>query len=154
MYRAKLQETQFVCLICPRSEPDYTVAEGGRSPPPYPSLFFKSPTSVGDYGDETPIPKIAQEGEADYEIELVVVIGKDAKDVSPEDALEYVAGYTIGNDVSARKWQKLPERAGNVPQWCFAKGFDKWAPLGPALVSPRVGFSPCVDPSGSADIAR
>lgn len=68
-----------------------------------------------------PIPKIAQEGEADYEIELCVVIGKDAKDVSRGEAMEYVAGFTVGNDVSARKWQRNPERAGGVPQWCFAK---------------------------------
>jgi 2-keto-4-pentenoate hydratase/2-oxohepta-3-ene-1,7-dioic acid hydratase in catechol pathway len=67
------------------------------------------------------IPKCAQENEADYEAELVAVIGENCKDVTPEEALKYVVGYTIGNDVSARKWQRNPERAGGVPQWCYAK---------------------------------
>lgn len=67
------------------------------------------------------IPKCAQEGEADYEAELVVLVGKDAKNVKKEDALDYVAGYTVGNDMSTRKWQRNPERVGGVPQWSFSK---------------------------------
>ena len=67
-----------------------------------------------------------------------MVIGKDAKDVSVEDALDYVAGYTCGNDVSSRKLQRDPKLAGSVPQWCFSKGFDTYAPLGPCLVSSRI----------------
>jgi len=66
------------------------------------------------------------------------VIGKDCKNVDVDDALNYVAGFVPANDVSARKWQGDPAYAGGVPQWCFSKGFDKWAPLGPMLVSPRV----------------
>jgi 2-keto-4-pentenoate hydratase/2-oxohepta-3-ene-1,7-dioic acid hydratase in catechol pathway len=62
-------------------------------------------------------------------------MGRDAKDVSREEALDYVAGYTCGNDVSSRKLQREPELAGRVPQWGFSKGFDTYAPLGPALVS-------------------
>ena len=49
------------------------------------------------------------------------MIGQDAKDVSEDQALEYVAGYTCGNDVSTRKWQSNPKRAGGVPQWSFSK---------------------------------
>ena len=67
------------------------------------------------------------------------MIGKEGKDISIEDALEYVAGYVVANDVSARKWQRDPAFAGNVPQWCFGKGFDYWAPMGPMIVSPKVG---------------
>lgn len=63
-----------------------------------------------------------------------MVIGKDAKDVSVENALSYVAAYTAGNDVSSRKLQRNPEYAGRVPQWGFSKGFDTFAPLGPVLV--------------------
>lgn len=100
---------------------DCLVQEGGRAPPPFPSLFLKPSTCLAGYGENIPIPKIAQEDEADYETELCVVIGQDAKDVSAEEALSYVAGYTVGNDISARKWQRNPERAGGVPQWCFAK---------------------------------
>ena len=63
-----------------------------------------------------------------------MVIGKDAKDVKLEDALDYVAAYTAGNDISSRKLQRDPNLAGRVPQWGFSKGFDTFAPLGPALV--------------------
>ena len=66
----------------------------------------------------------------DYEGELVVVIGKDAKNVSEADALDYVLGYTIGNDVSARNFQ-LPDVSGG--QFCYAKSFDGFAPIGPAV---------------------
>ncbi|WWC58904.1 uncharacterized protein I303_101449 [Kwoniella dejecticola CBS 10117] len=114
------------------------IQEGGRSPPPLPQLFIKPVTSLGDYNEAVEIPKCAQEGEADYEAELVIVIGKDAKNVSKEDALDYVAGYTVGDDVSTRKWQRNPERVGGVPQWAFSKGFDKFAPLGPAIVSTKL----------------
>jgi 2-keto-4-pentenoate hydratase/2-oxohepta-3-ene-1,7-dioic acid hydratase in catechol pathway len=114
------------------------IKEGGRTPPPYPSIFYKPNTSVADYGEPIPIPKIAQENQCDYEGELCVVIGKDAKDVPESEALSYVAGYVSGNDVSARTWQRDPKFAGGVPQWCFSKSFDKYAPLGPALVSPKV----------------
>jgi 2-keto-4-pentenoate hydratase/2-oxohepta-3-ene-1,7-dioic acid hydratase in catechol pathway len=61
-------------------------------------------------------------------------MGKDAKDVSKEDALSYVAAYTVGNDVSSRKLQIDRTIAGPVPQWGFSKGFDTFAPLGPCLV--------------------
>lgn len=55
--------------------------------------------------------------------------------MSKSSALDYVAGYTCGNDVSSRKLQRDPSLAGNVPQWGFSKGFDTYAPLGPCLVS-------------------
>lgn len=64
-----------------------------------------------------------------------IVLGKDAKDVSVEDALDYVAGYTVGNDISSRKLQRDPAYAGVIPQWGFSKGFDTFAPLGPVLVA-------------------
>lgn len=80
------------------------------------------------------VPKIAQKT-CDYEGELTVLIGRDAKNVSPSNALSYVAAYTVGNDVSCRDWQIEKEKAGVMPQWCFSKSFDNYAPLGPALVS-------------------
>jgi 2-keto-4-pentenoate hydratase/2-oxohepta-3-ene-1,7-dioic acid hydratase in catechol pathway len=76
--------------------------------------------------------------QCDYEGELVIVIGKDAKNVSEENALEYVAGYSAGNDVSARDWQREPGKAGPVPQWSFSKSFDKYAPLGPCIVGSHI----------------
>jgi 2-keto-4-pentenoate hydratase/2-oxohepta-3-ene-1,7-dioic acid hydratase in catechol pathway len=69
-----------------------------------------------------------------------MVIGKDAKDVPLEAALDYVAAYTVGNDISSRRLQRDPQFAGNVPQWGFSKGFDTFAPHGPALVAaPLIG---------------
>lgn len=93
---------------------------------------------MASYEEDIPIPAIAQENQLDYEGELVVVIGKTGKDISKDDALEHVLGYAVGNDVSARTWQRDPAYAGVVPQWDFSKGFDKFAPLGPLLVSPTV----------------
>lgn len=70
------------------------------------------------------------------------MIGRDAKDVSEENALEYVAAYTAGNDISARKLQRDPAYAGRIPQWGFSKGFDTFAPLGPCLVSSKLISDP------------
>lgn len=118
------------------------ILEAGRTPPPYPSFFFKPRTSIGDFDEAIPAPKIVQNDQMDYEGEVCVVIGKSGKDIKKEDALSYVLGYTSGNDVSARQWQRDPAFAGRVPQWCFSKGFDKWAPLGPALISSLVITDP------------
>lgn len=123
------------------------IQEGGRTPPPYPSIFYKPSHAVADFGEPIPIPKIAQENMCDYEGELCVVIGKTGKDIAESDALSYVAGFTCGNDVSARTWQKDPKFAGGVPQWCFSKSFDKYAPLGPCIVS----VSECPNP-GTLDL--
>ncbi|EUC26896.1 hypothetical protein COCCADRAFT_113094 [Bipolaris zeicola 26-R-13] len=112
------------------------IQEAGRSPPPFPFIFFKPNTCIHDFGADVVIPKIAQDDQADYEGELVLVIGKDAKDVNLDDALDYVAAYTAGNDISSRKLQHDPKLAGVVPQWGFSKGFDTFAPLGPVLVRP------------------
>ena len=67
-----------------------------------------------------------------------MLIGKDCKNVSEDEALDYVAGYTSGNDVSCRDWQMEKEKAGMMPQWSFSKSFDNYAPLGPAIVSSRL----------------
>jgi 2-keto-4-pentenoate hydratase/2-oxohepta-3-ene-1,7-dioic acid hydratase in catechol pathway len=67
----------------------------------------------------------------DYECELAVVIGRACKNVSRENALEYVLGYTCANDVSARDWQIA--RGGG--QWCRGKSFDTFSPLGPCIVT-------------------
>lgn len=75
---------------------------------------------------------IAQEAPGlDYECELVIVIGKQCSDVTESQALDYVLGYAIGNDVSHRDWQI--QRGGG--QWSLGKGFDGWAPFGPGIVS-------------------
>ena len=114
----------------------FIVKEAGRKLPPFPFHFLKPGTCIADHGAPVAIPKIAQDSQADYEGELVVVIGEDCKNVEKEDALKYVAGYTSGNDVSARTWQR---DAGLLT---FSKGFDQFAPLGPCLVSSKVRLSP------------
>ncbi|KAF1982322.1 fumarylacetoacetate hydrolase family protein [Aulographum hederae CBS 113979] len=100
--------------------------------PKSPILFYKPGTALAAPFSDIPVPFMAQEHDGlDYECELVVVIGRDAKDVSEEEALDYVAGYCVGNDVSHRAWQI--ELGGG--QWSLGKGFDGWAPLGPGIVS-------------------
>ncbi|RFU28420.1 hypothetical protein B7463_g7902, partial [Scytalidium lignicola] len=114
------------------------IKEAGRTPPPFPFIFFKPNTTVTDHNADVIIPKICQDDQADYEGELCIVIERDCKNVSEADALSYVAAYTCGNDVSSRKLQRDPALAGRVPQWGFSKGFDTFAPLGPCLVNPSL----------------
>ena len=98
-------------------------------------FFIKGSRSIQDWGEPIPIPKIAQNDQCDYEGEMCFVIGRDGKDITKAEALDYVGGYMAGNDMSARTWQRDPTFAGPVPQFNFSKGFDKYAPLGPLLVS-------------------
>ncbi|KAF9124747.1 hypothetical protein BGW39_007929 [Mortierella sp. 14UC] len=108
-------------------------AEETKMPiPKNPILFMKPATALQDPFGPVVIPRIAENNQADYECELAVVIGKKCKDVKEEQALDYVLGYTIGNDISTRKWQGNNLGSG---QWCFSKSFDTFAPLGPCLVS-------------------
>ncbi|KAL4810916.1 hypothetical protein BDV18DRAFT_155530 [Aspergillus unguis] len=100
--------------------------------PTVPTLFLKPPTSLADPfpTQTTVLPKITQvDGTGDYESEMAIIIGKDAKDVSEQEALDYVLGYTAANDISSRTSQM------NQSQWCFSKGFDGACPLGPVVVS-------------------
>ncbi len=106
-------------------------AEGNQPIPPFPVLFMKSPAAVQDPGGPIVLPRHLRSDRVDYECELAVVIGKRCKNVSTADALDYVLGYTAANDVSARDWQR--EWGSN--QWCRAKTFDTFCPLGPCLVT-------------------
>src|SRR6185295_93634 len=81
--------------------------------------------------DPIPLPKMSQQ--IDYEAELAVVIGKDAKYVTKDRALDYVFGYTCANDVSARDWQKDKNLGGG--QFARGKSFDGFCPLGPWIVT-------------------
>lgn len=101
-------------------------AEMKLSIPDVPTLFIKPPTALSDpWPAPTILPKITQvDNTGDYESEMVIVIGRDAKDVSEADALDYVLGYTAANDVSSRTSQM------NQSQWCFSKGFDTSCPIG------------------------
>jgi 2-keto-4-pentenoate hydratase/2-oxohepta-3-ene-1,7-dioic acid hydratase in catechol pathway len=103
--------------------------EAGLPIPEYPVVFAKGVNTV--VGPDAPIllPRALRSDRVDYEGELAVVIGKRCKNVTPDEALDYVLGYTCSNDVSARDWQI--ERGGS--QWCRGKSFDTFCPLGPVL---------------------
>lgn len=101
--------------------------ESGMEPPSNPLVFSKFTTSLIGDGDEIVIPKGLTE-RVDWEVELAVVIDRDARDVSEAEALSYVRGYTVANDVSARDLQFADV------QWVRGKSLDTFCPLGDRLV--------------------
>ncbi|GAB4267010.1 MAG: hypothetical protein Kow0092_20180 [Deferrisomatales bacterium] len=106
-------------------------AEAGLAIPQAPVLFMKPTTSAVGSGEAIRIPASCRSRpEVDFECELAVVIGREARDVPEDRALEHVLGYTAANDVSARRWQKH-----NGGQWVRGKSFDTFCPLGPVLVT-------------------
>ena len=97
--------------------------------PTEPVVFMKAVSALSGPNDDVILPKGSTKG--DWEVELAVVIGKETKNVSEDQAMEYVAGYTICNDVSEREWQ-----LEHGSQWSKGKSFDTFAPVGPWLVTP------------------
>ncbi len=100
---------------------------GDQPPLRDPGLFFKPPSATVGPDETILLPRDA--GRVDYEGELVAVIGRTARDVPEESALDHVFGFTCGNDISAREWQK------NDLQWWRAKGTDTFGPMGPWIVT-------------------
>ena len=103
---------------------------GGRPQPAHPEIFYKPVTALQDPGEPIVIPNEATD--VHYEGELVIVIGKKARNVSPGEAAAAIFGVTAGNDVSERNWQ---HGSGKDLQWWRAKGSDTFAPLGPVIVT-------------------
>ncbi|MBL4916354.1 fumarylacetoacetate hydrolase family protein [Szabonella alba] len=103
-------------------------AESGLAVPPEPVVFMKATSAICGPNDDIIIPRTSEK--TDWEVELAVIIGKHAKYVSEADALDYVAGYAVANDVSERAFQA--ERAG---QWTKGKSCDNFGQLGPWLVT-------------------
>jgi len=97
--------------------------------PKEPVLFSKYATALVGHGESIVIPSVSKE--VDYEAELVIVVGKRGRHLTPAEAPNYVAGYTIGHDVSARDWQLRKDQK----QWMVGKTFDTFAPTGPYLVT-------------------
>ena len=97
--------------------------ELGNDVPKIPLIFMKPPSSIINPGETIILPP--QSKRVEHEAELVAVIGKRARNVTAEDAKNYIFGYTVGNDVTARDLQKSDE------QWTRAKGFDTFCPFGP-----------------------
>jgi 2-keto-4-pentenoate hydratase/2-oxohepta-3-ene-1,7-dioic acid hydratase in catechol pathway len=139
--RVPLADVALLAPVIPRSKVvcvgrNYRdhAAELGNDVPVEPLLFLKPNTSVIGPGDAIVLPP--QSDRVDFEGELAAVIGRIAKNVPSERALDYVFGYTIANDVTARDLQK------SDGQWARAKGFDTFCPLGPAI---ETDFDPAGD---------
>lgn len=103
------------------------IEETNSETPEYPVVFSKYSNTIIGPGDAIHLPAISKM--VDYEAEFAVVMGRTARNVAKEDALDYVGGYTILNDVSARDFQK------RTSQWTIGKSFDTFAPIGPVLVT-------------------
>lgn len=97
--------------------------------PKEPVLFSKFPSALIGHGENIVVPTISTK--VDYEAELVIVVGKRGRKIAEAQAMDYVAGYAVGHDVSARDWQL--EKDGK--QWMVGKTFDTFAPIGPVLVT-------------------
>jgi 2,4-didehydro-3-deoxy-L-rhamnonate hydrolase len=116
--------------------------ESGATPPSFPVLFGKWPTSLVPNGSPIVIPPGVEQ--VDYEAELAVVVGREGRDIAEADAYDYVRGYTCFNDISSRADQALDG------QWTRGKSYDSFAPVGPRLVP----ISELPDPQNLAIVCR
>lgn len=116
---------KFICIGLNYSD---HAAETGATVPPEPIIFMKATSAIVGPNDDVIIPRGSKK--TDWEVELGVVIGKTAKYVTEAEALDYVAGYCVSNDVSERAFQT--ERSG---QWTKGKSCDTFGPIGPWLVT-------------------
>ncbi len=102
-------------------------AAGSVDLPEYPNFFCKTSNTIIGHNHTIVLPRVSSQ--VDHEAELAVIIGKRGHDIAESDAMDYVAGYSIFNDVSARDYQNRSN------QWLLGKSFDTFGPLGPALVT-------------------
>ncbi|CAN7184250.1 fumarylacetoacetate hydrolase family protein [Rhizobium sp. LjRoot254] len=116
---------KFICIGLNYSD---HAAETGATVPPEPIIFMKATSAISGPNDNVLIPRGSEK--TDWEVELAVIIGKTAKYVSEEEAMDYVAGYAVCDDVSERAFQT--ERSG---QWTKGKSCDTFGPIGPWLVT-------------------
>lgn len=103
------------------------IAESGMKNPERQLWFSKGSNTVHGPNDPVELPRVSSQ--VDYEVEMVVVIGKGGRHISREHALDAVFGYCVGNDVSARDWQL------STPQWTLGKSFDTHGPFGPWITT-------------------
>lgn len=118
-------------LICVAASYRKHIEECNLTEQPEPVIFMKNPAAAQGHECPIVIPSVCGD-EVDYEGELAVILSGDCYNVTRQQALERIAGYTAVNDVSARIWQL--ERGGG--QWVRGKGFDTFAPMGPFMVTP------------------
>lgn len=134
----KLPTVEIERIGCPVKRPSKIVCIGlnyidhanetGATPPPEPVIFFKSTTAIIGPNDNVMIPRDSIK--TDWEVELAVVIGKKASYIEESEAMDYIAGYCLHNDISEREFQL--ERSGT---WDKGKSCDTFAPIGPWLVT-------------------
>ena len=134
-----LLDVEKVKVVAPIAHPEKIIcvglnyadhaAETHTQIPEEPIVFSKYASSIIGPGESIRIPPSSTK--VDFEAELVAVIGKSAKDIAASEGLDYVAGYTVGHDVSARDYQL--EKPGG--QWMLGKTFDTFAPIGPDIVT-------------------
>ncbi|HMP78510.1 MAG TPA: fumarylacetoacetate hydrolase family protein, partial [Pirellulaceae bacterium] len=132
-------ERDLVRLLAPQPQPEKIVCIGknyadharemGGEAPELPIVFSKFNSALIGPDEEVCLPSISQQ--VDFEAELVVVLGKPGRNIPEGQARDHIFGYTCGNDISARDWQK--GRPGG--QWLLGKTFDSFAPLGPWIVT-------------------
>jgi acylpyruvate hydrolase len=128
-------ELKDVALLAPLSNPGKVICIGGNFPaagkliaPDYPIIFLKPASTITDPGMPVLISDITTN--VAYEVELVIVIGKRARKVKVEDALHYIMGFTLANDLGDRVLEK------RTSQWTSGKMFDSFTPLGPVVITP------------------
>ncbi len=111
-------------------------AEMQSAPPERPTVFMKNPASVIGPQDNIVIPPICHEHgpQVDFEGELAAIIGRDCRDVDESNALDFVFGWSVANDISARWWQK----EGSGGQWIRGKSFDTFCPITPPVPASSV----------------
>ena len=144
--RGEAFDAKSVSLMAPVPDPQKVICvglnyadharEGGREPPEEPVIFSKFATAVIGHEQAIELPEVSKA--VDYEAELVVVIGRAGRNIPRSEAMDYVAGYCPGHDVSARDWQI--GRPGG--QWLLGKTFDTFAPFGPHLTTPDEAGDP------------
>jgi 2-keto-4-pentenoate hydratase/2-oxohepta-3-ene-1,7-dioic acid hydratase in catechol pathway len=116
---------KFICIGLNYSD---HAAETGMQVPPEPIMFFKATSAVVGPNDDVIIPKNSTK--SDWEVELGIIIGKEARYISEEESQDHIAGYCVVNDLSEREFQL--ERSG---QWVKGKSCDTFGPIGPYLVT-------------------
>ncbi|KPM49763.1 fumarylacetoacetate hydrolase family protein [Jiulongibacter sediminis] len=114
-------------IICVGLNYKTHILEMKRELPAYPVIFAKYPNVLAAHNETIPLPAVSDQ--MDYEAELAFVIGKRAKNVTREQAMDYVAGFTIANDLSVRDYQR------RTIQFLQGKSFDKCGPMGPVMVT-------------------
>jgi 2-keto-4-pentenoate hydratase/2-oxohepta-3-ene-1,7-dioic acid hydratase in catechol pathway len=119
-------------IICVAASYRKHIEESNLDEQPEPVIFMKNPAAATGHNCPIILPDVCED-EVDYEGELAVILKKDCCNASEQEAAGSIFGFTIANDVSARKWQL--ERGGG--QWVRGKSFDTFAPVGPWMVTPE-----------------